>query len=216
MPAPSSPLPAAGKPVVVFKVGGSLLNHSGLADCLRELCRQRPDSVPLLTVGGGGTADLVRQWQPLHGLSDEQAHWLAIDAVGLNEVLLQKLLPDLRVVRSGSQLAAAGREGAWPLLCAPCFLRWVEAQGFEPLPRSWDVTSDSIAAWIARVIGAEELVLLKSRPLETGISAAAASAAGLVDAHFVSEAPLVRRISWVNARAEPLRIAPWLSSGQPV
>lgn len=216
MPLSSSTLSVADKRVVVFKVGGSLLDRSGLATCLRELAEQRSDSVPLLTVGGGGAADLVRQWQPLHGLSDEQAHWLAIDAVGFNETLLQNLLPELRLVRSGSQLAAAGRENAWPLVCAPCFLRWGEAQGFEPLPRSWDVTSDSIAAWIARIMGADELILLKSRPLESKTSADSAVFAGLVDRHFPGKAALLPRVSWVNARAEPLRIEPWLRAGQPV
>jgi aspartokinase-like uncharacterized kinase len=31
----------------------------------------------------------------------------------------------------------------------------------DPLPHSWEVTSDSIAAWIARAIGASRLVLVK-------------------------------------------------------
>ena len=58
MPLSSSTLSVADKRVVVFKVGGSLLDRSGLATCLRELAEQRSDSVPLLTVGGGGAADL--------------------------------------------------------------------------------------------------------------------------------------------------------------
>ena len=31
----------------------------------------------------------------------------------------------------------------------------------DPLPHSWDITSDSIAAWIARVLGARRLMLVK-------------------------------------------------------
>jgi aspartokinase-like uncharacterized kinase len=37
--------------------------------------------------------------------------------------------------------------------------RWL--RDADPLPHSWDVTSDSIAAWIAGEIGARELVLVK-------------------------------------------------------
>ena len=31
----------------------------------------------------------------------------------------------------------------------------------DPLPHSWDITSDSIAAWIARVLGTRRLMLVK-------------------------------------------------------
>ena len=34
----------------------------------------------------------------------------------------------------------------------------------DPLPESWDVTSDSIAAWVAGAAGASRLVLLKPVP----------------------------------------------------
>ena len=50
-----------------------------------------------------------------------------------------------------------------------------------PLPHGWDVTSDSIAARIAQVIGAVELVLLKQKPSS---SPAEAMRDGLVDDYF--------------------------------
>ena len=51
---------------------------------------------------------------------------------------------------------------------------------------SWDVTSDSLAAWLARHIGAQHLVLAKSCavPAELSGDARALSAAGIVDAAF--------------------------------
>jgi hypothetical protein len=45
----------------------------------------------------------------------------------------------------------------------------------DPLPHSWEVTSDSIAAWIAGAVGARRLVLIKP---------SGASGSALVDAHF--------------------------------
>ena len=51
---------------------------------------------------------------------------------------------------------------------------------------SWDVTSDSLAAWLVGHIGAERLILAKSCAVPVGIAhdARALSAAGIVDAAF--------------------------------
>jgi aspartokinase-like uncharacterized kinase len=73
-------------------------------------------------------------------------------------------------------------------------LRSQDAGGGASLPCSWEVTSDSIAAWLAIQLGTEELVLFKS------VSAKAAdleelSANGVVDGYFPEAAAgLVVRI----------------------
>ena len=46
----------------------------------------------------------------------------------------------------------------------------------DPLPHSWQVTSDSIAAWIARAIGARRLLLVKPPGFTPG--------PGAVDGYF--------------------------------
>jgi 5-(aminomethyl)-3-furanmethanol phosphate kinase len=67
----------------------------------------------------------------------------------------------------------------------------------EALPESWDCTSDSLAAWAARRLGAETLVLVKSvgdstTPIEK------AEELGWVDPCFVKTAAGLR-IEWINA-----------------
>src|SRR5262249_62419732 len=69
-----------------------------------------------------------------------------------------------------TDIAAARAAGLVPIL-APS--RWLREA--DPLPHSWDVTSDSIAAWIASRVGARRLVLIKP-PGATG--------GRLVDAYF--------------------------------
>jgi len=60
------------------------------------------------------------------------------------------------LVEQESEIAAAREAGRLPVL-AP--YRWVRTA--DPLPHSWEVTSDSIAAWLAGVLGARRIVLIK-------------------------------------------------------
>lgn len=196
-------------PLVVFKLGGSLLERPGLAALLRAILAQRENSGALLVVGGGRTADLVRDWDRNHTLGDEVAHWLALDAMRLNEQLVQILLPEARPVRSAQQVAAALADRAPALLCADCFVRWGESAGYPSLPRSWKTTSDSIAAWTAELLTASELVLIKSVSLPASLSPDEAAAEQLVDPVFPAIAKRLPRISWVNGRADSPRIEPW-------
>ncbi|HEY8503548.1 MAG TPA: hypothetical protein VIL46_03125, partial [Gemmataceae bacterium] len=66
------------------------------------------------------------------------------------------------------------------------------------LERSWDVTSDSIAARAAEVSGAGRLVLLKSVAMEPFAGWEDASARGWVDAAFP-------RVLAAAMRSRPLR-----------
>lgn len=192
----------------LLKIGGSLLRHPGLADRLRELLAARPEIRPLLIVGGGAAADIVREWHRTQQLSDEQAHQLAIAAMQLNEALLQELLPELRLVRSAAQLDAALRAGVPPLACMSCLIKWGESRGWPPVPRSWDVTSDSLAAWLATGLQATELVLAKSCPAPQPATLATAVERGLVDPYFPVAVAGVQDVLWCDALAHKPEFVP--------
>ena len=70
--------------------------------------------------------------------------------------LLAARLPGGALVEDPREIAVALGAGHLPIL-APS--RWLRA--VDPLPHTWDVTSDSIAAWVAGAVGAERLVLVK-------------------------------------------------------
>ena len=53
-----------------------------------------------------------------------------------------------------------------------------------PLPASWDVTSDSLALWLAGALGARKLVLVKAAEAPATSAPAEWARAGLVDGHF--------------------------------
>jgi aspartokinase-like uncharacterized kinase len=125
---------------VVVKVGGSLLAHERHLDAVLAAVAAAARHVRLLIVPGGGPfADAVRALDRRIGLSDDAAHWLAILAMDQYAHVLTDRL-----------------DGRVPVLAPSKWLR--EA---DPLPHSWDVTSDSIAAWVAGQVGARRLVLVK-------------------------------------------------------
>ncbi len=195
---PASDLPPASR-CIAYKLGGSLFDLPDLANRLHRLWHERSGGAPLLIVGGGAAADVVREWDRTFQLGPETAHWLAIDALDLSASLLLRLLPELQLVRNRKQLELAHAAGRPALLCVACFVKWLETQS-RRLPHHWDVTSDSIAAAAAVAWDASELVLLKScdRPDATDLSELAST--GLVDPYFPTAAAGLNPISWVNFR----------------
>jgi 5-(aminomethyl)-3-furanmethanol phosphate kinase len=198
--------------LVVFKLGGSLLTCPDLADRVLAVVRLRPGARVLIVVGGGEAADVVRAWSRLHALPEDDAHWIAIRSMSVTRALVRQMLPDSEEVVSTSEAESIWESERKPLLLdVESYLRQVEAAEADALPHSWDVTSDSIAAWIASHWSADELVLLKSTPLAPGVSLTLAQRRELVDVHFPRIAPHVPRISWCAMLDDEPSIQPWLS-----
>jgi aspartokinase-like uncharacterized kinase len=145
-------------PEAVIKVGGSLAGDPGLPRLLETLGELAAAGHRLLIVPGGGPfADAVRAACAAHDPGPTAAHWMAILAMDQYAHLLAARTPGAALVVEPAEVAgvlAAGR----PAVLAP--YAWLRAA--DPLPHGWDVTSDSIAAWIAARLGAPRLVLLKS------------------------------------------------------
>ena len=76
------------------------------------------------------------------------------------------------------------------------------------LPTSWDVTSDSIAAYVASQLQAQELVLFKSTSLPANTNRAQAAHTGLIDGYFEQAAATIENIRWVNLRTTPVSERP--------
>ena len=140
----------------VIKVGGSLSR----GDRLPALCQQLGNSgrrYRLLVVPGGGPfADAVRAQDRRFGLGDAAAHWMAILGMDQYGWQLADLVPDSEPVWDLSTARAVAAAGRLPVL-----LPFALLHAADPLPHSWEVTSDSIAAWVAATVGAPLLILLK-------------------------------------------------------
>jgi aspartokinase-like uncharacterized kinase len=144
--------------MTVVKVGGSLFDHPGLLPGLRAW-RAGVDGPVLFVPGGGAMANAVREWDRVHRLGAETSHRLAIRAMAVAGGLLE-MIPECEILDCQTIL------------------------NDDELPRSWAVTSDSIAARFAAKKRAARLILLKSVDVPTGMPWHDAVANGWVDDYF--------------------------------
>jgi len=201
--------------LVVVKLGGSLLQCEELRRQLRTLLAQRDADRLLLVVGGGSAADVVRDWSNLYGLSESMAHAVALRSLALTRSLMMHLLPEFQEVASLDDAACHWAHNRTPLLLdVERYLQRAELEDRNSLPHHWDVTSDSIAAWVASRWHADELILLKSTALDSGMDLALASRREFVDAYFPEVAVDLPRVNWCNLLEHPPRIRNWLRAGQ--
>jgi aspartokinase-like uncharacterized kinase len=183
----------------VVKVGGALLAHPAHFDAALGVLGAAGRTRRLLVVPGGGPfADAVREVDRRLGLSNDAAHWMAVLAMDQYAHLIASRLAGSVLVTGPADIRAAFSqstadtaqlaEGLAPVLSARSAVhlmvpvlapyRWL--RDADPLPHSWDVTSDSIAAWVGGQIGAERLVLVKPPGATEG---------ELVDAYFTRALP---------------------------
>jgi len=157
----------------VVKLGGSLWAADALLAWLEVLGRR-----PVIVVPGGGLfADAVREAQQRWGFDDQLAHTLAVSAMTQYGLMLQGLCPTLLTATEPESLKAAlknGRSAIW--------LPDAQSLPVEQIRASWDVTSDSLAVWLAKVLDARHLLLIKSvRPPAGEAAIGDLSRMGLLD-----------------------------------
>jgi 5-(aminomethyl)-3-furanmethanol phosphate kinase len=208
---------------IVYKLGGSLLGLADLPRRLHALLRQPFPFLdkskrivplePLVVVGGGPIADAVREWDHVHGLGDSVAHRLALESMSFNAQLAVAILGNARIVTTRVEARDAWAEGRIAVLAAAQFVDAEERESGDLLPRSWDVTSDSVATYVALRWPAGALTLLKSVPLPADCDAETAARRGLLDAYFPRLAGRVPHIGWVNLRSDDLSIQRWNDLG---
>ena len=140
----------------LVKLGGSLSYDPCIRPWLEALSTMGGGRV-IIVPGGGPFADLVRDAQQHWEFDDEAAHRMALHAMQQNALLLAALCPALMPVESESDMRVVlsrGRTALW--------LPLAMTLGNPNLETNWNVTSDSIAAWLASHLNAERLILVKS------------------------------------------------------
>lgn len=161
----------------VVKIGGSLETSPGLRALLALLAGCRRSGL-VIVPGGGRFADRIRAKQRATGMDDAVAHRQAIRAMGQYGAVLCGMEPRLSPVTEIGEVCSAGRNST-----VPVWLPGNHLAGQPGTPASWQVTSDSLALWLAGKVNAEALILVKPVPNNTN-DAQALAATGYLDKYF--------------------------------
>ena len=171
--------------LTVVKIGGSLAAFPQILD---PICSAIGTAAPgrrlVIVPGGGPFAEAVRRFDCVAGLSPDAAHWMAILGMDQYAHVLAGRIPGAVLVEEPGSIAEALGQGGVVVL-APS--RWMRSA--DVLPHNWNVTGDSIAAFVAGALDAVRLILVK--PV-TGL-------ADPVDPYFTTALPAGMPYSIVGA-----------------
>ena len=164
----------------VIKVGGSLLQKTDLTQRFEQWFITQPKALRnLVVVGGGAIVDELRAADERFHIPQATSHRLAIQAMSLTGHLFAELASGFKY---RTTLPAETEAGNWVVDVASIL---TEDNSREVLPVGWHVTSDSIAAWLANLVDADDLVLLKAAEYRYDALECAADA-GFVDLYLPS------------------------------
>jgi 5-(aminomethyl)-3-furanmethanol phosphate kinase len=146
---------------IVVKLGGSFAYSDHLQDWIEALanCAGRVVIVP----GGGPFADTVRLAQIQMRFDDKAAHHMAVLAMEQYGRALASFNSALSLADSLDAIRRDQREKRVPI--------WMPSAmvfAARDIGQTWNVTSDSLAAWLAGKIGAGQLLLIKHAKLSQG------------------------------------------------
>ena len=132
---------------LVIKVGGSL--YLCAQEIIKTILAAYPDA--LILPGGGAFANNIRKT----GVNGTPAHWMAIAAMEQYGWYLSTF---------GIKTTESAIFSNKPLI----FLPYRFLLEHDPLPHSWDITSDTISAWLAAFLHADLLILKSIDQIRAG------------------------------------------------
>lgn len=192
--------------LAIAKLGGSLARSREREPWLAALASARGRLI--IVPGGGPFADAVRCAQEAIGFDDAAAHRMALLAMEQFAVILAAHSDAYSLAASRAEIESALAAGKIPI-----WLPTAMALGASDLPASWDVTSDSLAAWLAETTGARDLLLIKSCDAAAPVSVEDLAAGKLVDPLFPSFAAKSGAMIWIAGPASLAGAAEILNRG---
>ena len=133
----------------VVKIGGSLFPNYAI-----DLANKLENTNSCIVLGGGEFANLIRKYDDEIKFSEETNHWTAIDCMDIIAKLVNDKVKSSKLAYSIDEVNKISDEGFTPIFIVSEFLKTE-----DPFECSWDVTSDSIAAYISHLLNAKLLIV---------------------------------------------------------
>lgn len=140
----------------VIKIGGSLYDSEYLVEWLNTLSNCGTNRI-VIVPGGGPFADQVRLADQQHKLDQRLAHNMAVLGMQQFGYVLASLCPGLCLADTREKIYAC-----WEQAKAVIWEPYNMIQKHCKLERCWEVTSDSLAAWLVKYLAANHLLFVKS------------------------------------------------------
>jgi aspartokinase-like uncharacterized kinase len=142
----------------VFKIGGKILeNSNNIKSTFSQLTQLYEENILqkiIIIPGGGSFANFVRRLDEDIQIGDDLAHWFAIYSMNYNGIKLREKFPKLDTVEDLKTIQESKQ-----IFCI--FLPYNFLRKDDILPHSWDVTSDSIALYVANKLKIKKCFLIK-------------------------------------------------------
>lgn len=133
----------------VVKIGGSLFPDNAI-----KLVNKLKNTNSLIILGGGEFANLIRKYDSYLSFSSEVTHYTAIDCMDIIAKLVNDKVESARLVYSIDEAQKVSDKNLTPIFAVSDFLKKE-----DPFECSWDVTSDSIAAYVSHILNANLLIV---------------------------------------------------------
>ena len=190
----------------IIKIGGSLLGSEELVHWL-DIIAKHGDGKVVIVPGGGLFADAVREAQQVSHVSDIVAHELALLAMDQFGLLLAGMNPALATARSELEIAERGWQHRG-IIWLPSAMVLADSS----IPQNWQVTSDSLSAWLAAKLGATELVLVKSVAFAANAGMQSLISDEVLDAQFAAFSASADMNIWLLHKADHTALAQGFSA----
>lgn len=142
----------------LFKIGGKILENTANINStitqLIQLKKQKIFQKIIIVTGGGFVANFVRKVYNELEITEELAHWMGIISMCYNGIELGKKFSNLKIIEDFEALERLEKN-------ITIFLPFKYLKEKDKLPHSWDVTSDSIALFMAKELGLDKCFLIK-------------------------------------------------------
>jgi len=155
---PTETAPTTRAGACVIQIGCNLADWVAMADWLNLAGRLAAKRPTVIVPTGGPFAETVREAEDMWRLSPAIVRRMMLLGMDSHALLLHGIRPEIATAdfTAIGANAAAGRASVW--------LPGSLAQERPDLVDDWDMSSDSLAVWLAVELRAERLILVKSGP----------------------------------------------------